>query len=496
MSEKRSGGFAKSFFGGLLGTVVALLAAVGVFAAINGGLTGLSSLVKSGDIPVVPASTSTDSTSEGSRDGYAQSRTDEPNATEPTAGADSTNTQGTTTIVLSQDTTALAEVVAEKCLPSVVAIDIYTYQAGPGYGSRSGDYYGYLFGEEGSSDSQLELYSLGSGVVLTADGYVLTNYHVIEDGSAFQVLMPNGKKVSAMLTGADSALDLAVLQVQEQADTLVPVSIGSSEGLKVGSTVIAIGNPGGEILANTVTQGIVSALQRSSVSSNNTTRNVNYIQHDAAINSGNSGGGLFDYQGNLVGINTLKYAGSSDSTSYEGLGFAIPVETAYPIAQQLISNGKVIRPQMGVTVSEQEGPDEPMNDYAPAGVVIMGVNANTPADRAGLRQYDFVTAVNGQRVTTVRELTTILDTFQAGDTVTLTVVRYNNAGMVNNSNNYNNYYGNFPFGFGFGYGYGDYGYGYGDGSNGGNSNGSSRGTLTVGGGYQTLQIEVTLEVLE
>lgn len=330
----------------------------------------------------------------------------------------------------------------------------------------------------------------GSGVVIAEGGYVLTNYHVIEEGSAFQVLLPSGEKVNATVAGADSALDLAVLKVSEQADQLVPVSIGSSTELPVGSTVVAIGNPGGEILANTVTQGIISALGRSSVSSDNTTRNVNYIQHDAAISSGNSGGGLFDYQGNLIGINTLKYGGSYYSSgSYEGLGFAIPIETAYPVAQQLIENGKVLRPQMGVMVKNQEGPDDPMNEYAPASVCIYSVNPGSPAEKAGLKQYDFITAVNGQRVTTMRELTTILDQFQPGDTVTLTVVRYNNVGMMQNNYN-NNYYGNYPFGFGFG-GYGGYGDDY---SNSYNQN--RNGTLTVGGGFTTLDIDVTLEVLD
>ena len=337
----------------------------------------------------------------------------------------------------------------------------------------------------------------GSGVVIAEGGYVLTNYHVIEEGSAFQVLMPDGDKVDATLVGSDSAMDLAVLKVEDQADKLVPVTIGASETLPVGSTVIAIGNPGGEILANTVTRGIISALERSSVSSNNTTRNVNYIQHDAPISSGNSGGGLFDYQGNLIGINTLKYGGSYYSSgSYEGLGFAIPVETAYPIAQQLIEYGKVIRPQIGVTVKNQEGPDEPMNDYAPASVCITGVNPGSPAESAGLKQFDFITAVNGERVTSTRELTTLLDTFKPGDTVTLTIVRYNNAGMVNN-NNYDSYYSN-PFGFGFGFPYGGYGYGYGyDNNNNGNNNGSdyyyNDGTVTVGGGYSTFDVQVTLE---
>ena len=348
---------------------------------------------------------------------------------------------------------------------------------------------------------QSTMVAQGSGVAIAEGGYVLTNYHVIEDGSAFQVLMPNGDKVDAALVGADSAMDLAVLKVNEKAETLVPVTIGASESLPVGSTVIAIGNPGGEILANTVTRGIISALERSSVSSNNTSRNVNYIQHDAPISSGNSGGGLFDYQGNLIGINTLKYGGSYFSSgSYEGLGFAIPIETAYPIAQQLIEKGKVIRPQIGVTVRDQEGPDEPMNDYAPASVCIYGINEGSPAEQAGLKQYDFITAVNGNRVTSSRELTTLLDTFKPGDTVTLTIVRYNNAQMMNPNNGYDSYYSS-PFGgFGFGFPFGGYGYGYGNnggsdsyGNGNGNSGYYTEGTLTVGGGYTTFDVQVTLE---
>ena len=352
-----------------------------------------------------------------------------------------------------------------------------------------------------SSGVQNTMIAQGSGVVIAEGGYVLTNNHVIEEGSAFQVLLPSGDKVDATLVGADSAMDLAVLKVSDQADKLVPVTIGSSETLPVGSTVIAIGNPGGEILANTVTRGIISALERTSMTSNNTTRNVNYIQHDAPINSGNSGGGLFDYQGNLIGINTLKYGGSFYSSgSYEGLGFAIPVETAYPIAQQLIEHGKVIRPQIGVTVKDQEGPDEPMNEYAPASVCITGINDGSPAQAAGLKQYDFITAINGERVTSLRELTTLLDTFKPGDTVTLTIVRYNNVGMMNN-NNYDSYYSN-PFGFGFGFPFGGYSYGYGNNGNGNNGNGNNGngsdyyymdGTVTVGGGFSTFDVQVTLE---
>ena len=335
------------------------------------------------------------------------------------------------------------------------------------------------------------MYSQGSGVVVANNGYVLTNYHVIEGGDSFKVLLPNGEKAEANLVGSDSPLDLAVLQVQgDAAYQLVPAAIGSSSNLIVGSTAIAIGNPGGEDLANTVTQGVVSALERSSVYSDNTTRNVDYIQHDASINSGNSGGGLFNYKGELIGINTLKYGGSAYSgVSFEGLGFAIPVDTAYPVAMQLIEHGEVIRPQMGVTVSDYtDGPDEPMSNYAPASVCIRTVEEGSPAERAGLKQYDFIYAVNGERVTTFRELTGILDHFAAGDTVSVTVVRYNNVYPIQQQQNNNNYYNPFGgFGFGFGYGY-DYGYGS------SSQQSSDTGELAVGGGFEYITVDVTLEL--
>ena len=344
-----------------------------------------------------------------------------------------------------------------------------------------------------SNEVEETMYSQGSGVVIQDGGYILTNYHVIEDGDSYQVLLPNGEKTEAELAGSDSSLDLAVLKVTgEGADQLVPVAVGSSGDLLVGSTVIAIGNPGGEVLANTVTQGIVSALERSDVNGKNTTRTVDYIQHDAAINSGNSGGGLFNYKGELVGINTLKYSGSVySSVSFEGLGFAIPIDTAYPIAQQLIENGSVVRPQMGVTVVDYSGPDEPMNNYPPASVCIYGVNEGSPAEAAGLKQYDFIYAVNGERVTSFRELTGVLDKFSAGDTVTVTVVRYNNVYPMTNNNN--GYYGNNPFGNFFG-GFG-YGYGYGNGNSGSSSQSNpSASDLVVGGGYDFVTVDVTLEL--
>jgi len=327
------------------------------------------------------------------------------------------------------------------------------------------------------------MYSQGSGVVISEGGYILTNNHVVEGGDSYQVLLPSGEKAEAVMIGTDASMDLAVLQVTgSDADNLVPVSVGSSADLIVGGTAIAIGNPSGEELANTVTQGIISSLERSSVYSNNTTRHVDYIQHDAAINSGNSGGGLFNYKGELVGINTLKYSGSAYSgASIEGLGFAIPVDSAYPIAMQLIENGEVIRPQMGISVGDVEGPNEPLKDYPPASICVYEVNEGSSAEEAGIQPYDFIYAVNGERVKTFREMTGILDHFKAGDTVTITVVRYGNAGQTVS---YSNPYEDFFSGFGFPFS----GYSF------DSSQGSDR--ISVGGGYEFIDIDVVLELPE
>lgn len=333
--------------------------------------------------------------------------------------------------------------------------------------------------EQGQKDT---LYSQGSGVVIAEGGYVLTNHHVIENCTSFEVLMPDGTYAKAHLVGSDSSTDLAVLQLNERQDELIPVQVGTTSGLLVGSTVIAIGNPGGEQLANTVTQGIVSALERN-VSASNTSRAIKYIQHDAPINSGNSGGGLFNAAGQLVGINTLKYGASSYSNvSFEGLGFAIPVDTAYPIAMDLIEYGEVQRPQMGITATSLDGPDEAMTDYAPASVLVATVLEDGPAATAGIEQFDCITAVDGVKVTDMVELTTELDQHKDGDTVTISVVRYSDPTRVYNiaslfaGSNTNSGYG---YGYGSQYGNSIFGRGYsGSGSN----------------SFETIEIDVTLKV--
>ena len=308
--------------------------------------------------------------------------------------------------------------------------------------------------------------SSGSGVVIQEGGYILTNSHVVEEGSAYKVLMPDGEKVEAVLVGNDTSTDVAVLKItdEEAASQLTPVEIGASSDLLVGSTVIAIGNPGGEVLANTVTQGVVSALERNTVSASRTSREIAYIQHDAAINSGNSGGGLFNYLGQLVGINTLKYAGSAySSISFEGLGFAIPVETAMHIAGDLIEYGKVRRATMGVIVTEYtEGPEEPMMTIAPSGVYITDVVEDTPAAEAGFKAYDYIYSFNGVRVSSYAELTTQQDNYTEGDTVVVEVARYKEIAPVTVN-------------------YGLYG---------------SATILSVSGGYEIVPVEVTLKYLD
>lgn len=283
-------------------------------------------------------------------------------------------------------------------------------------------------------ETSSQTYSEGSGVVIAEGGYILTNYHVVASGDTYQILMPSGEKVDAELTGYDSAYDLAVLKVisDEYVAQLKPVAIGAIDKVYVGSTVIAIGNPGGETLFNTVTSGIISSLARN-VDGGNTSRTVEYIQHDAAISSGNSGGGLFDINGNLIGINTLKYAGNSMSGSYEGLGFAIPVSTAYQTACQLIEYGKVQRLGLGVTVQEADGAEEPTEDEIPSGLYVAALTENGPAEKAGIEEGDFIIAIDGERVKTTEQLTDVIDSHEEGDTVTITVARYTEEGAGDDS---------------------------------------------------------------
>lgn len=286
--------------------------------------------------------------------------------------------------------------------------------------------------DQRSREVSTEEIGYGSGTYFRAlddgeGGYILTNNHVVDEGETYQIEWLDGTIMDATLVGADEGTDIAVLQFNEPApEGATPVPLGDSDALQIGELAIVIGNPGSgtEVLFGTVTAGIISGLEREGVTAQGSfNRPVSTIQVDAAINTGNSGGALLNAQGELVGIPTLKMT-ASYTTIYEGLGFCIPINTAKDIIDQLIENGEVVRPRLGVTVVAQDGPDEPMRNYPPAGVRIENVEEGSPADEAGLQTYDIITEINGVRVYTNDDLIAQIDQYAAGDTVELTICRY------------------------------------------------------------------------
>ena len=271
----------------------------------------------------------------------------------------------------------------------------------------------------------------GSGFVLTQDGYIVTNYHVIEDAAedssvTIEVSFANGDKYTAKLVGGEQDNDVAIIKID--ATGLQAVTLGDSDQLVVGETVYAIGNPLGE-LTYSLTDGIVSALDRlittSSTDSNGNTvsTTLNVLQTNCAINPGNSGGPLFDSYGNVVGIVSAKYTQSQSGVSAEGLGFALPINDVKEILSDLIEHGYVTgKPYMGVQVNVV---DETAQRYGiPAGAVVEYVAEGSCAQKAGLQVNDIITAIDDTAVDSPTALTAALSSgYKAGDTATLTIVR-------------------------------------------------------------------------
>lgn len=248
---------------------------------------------------------------------------------------------------------------------------------------------------------------LGSGVIVASNGYILTNFHVIEGADEIQVLLSNGKKLSAAVVGSDPDSDLAVLRVK--AENLPVMPFGSMESVAVGDFVLAIGNPFG--VGQTVTMGIVSALGRSHLGINTF---ENFIQTDAAINPGNSGGALVDVQGRLIGINTAIYSQSGGSL---GIGFAIPVSLARNIMEQIIQNGDVVRGWIGVEA--QEITAELANSIGlpdTQGILLAGVVRGGPADMAGVKPGEVLLAINGQKIADPKDMLDKVASLKPGDT--------------------------------------------------------------------------------
>ena len=260
---------------------------------------------------------------------------------------------------------------------------------------------------------------LGSGVIVSPEGHILTNNHVIEDADDIEVVLADGRKTVAKVIGTDPDTDLALLKIE--LDKLPVIVLGTTQDLQVGDVVLAIGNPFG--VGQTVTSGIVSALGRSQLGINTF---ENFIQTDAAINPGNSGGALVDVNGHLMGINTAIYSRSGGSM---GIGFAIPMATAQQVMQDLLKNGKVIRGWIGVEPQDMsaelaESFQLPKSGQGlPEGVVITGVLKNGPAASAGIRPGDVIVKVAGTPVRNVAELLTQIAGLKPGVPTELNVLR-------------------------------------------------------------------------
>lgn len=270
---------------------------------------------------------------------------------------------------------------------------------------------GSFFGGSGLAEA-----GTGSGFIIdTKYGYIATNYHVIANASKLIVSLADGRNVEATLVGQDPRTDLAVIKIN--ADGLTVAQLGDSNQLQVGEPVVAIGNPGGEEFARSVTQGVVSAKNRILLIEGESSFNL--IQTDAAINPGNSGGPLVDYKGQVVGINSAKNA----EVGFEGMGFAIPITDAIPVIEQLIEKGYFSHPGLLVSIDTRYTPEWAAQRGWPAGAYVSNVDPNGPAAQAGLQQGDVLVKINGVTVKSSLELTHELFKFKPGDSVTVTYYR-------------------------------------------------------------------------
>lgn len=260
--------------------------------------------------------------------------------------------------------------------------------------------------------------STGTGVVLSANGYLLTNYHVIRQALAINVTLTDERELRATLVGEDPVSDLAVLRVD--AEDLTPAQFGDSDGVRVGDSVVAIGDPLGVELRGTMTDGIVSAISRDVQVDG---RVMNLIQTNAALNSGNSGGPLINRFGQVIGINTMKIGTFADSSGVEGLGFAIPSATVQEIVNQLLSQGYVSgRPWLGIK-GENFSSFYQRFYRVPAGLYITEVQPGSPAAEAGIVAGDILTRIDGESVSTMEALNNLLYAHQVGDSLSLVIYR-------------------------------------------------------------------------
>ncbi|MEM5298534.1 Do family serine endopeptidase [Burkholderia sp. JPY481] len=304
---------------------------------------------------------------------------------------------------------------AQKAMPAVV--NVFSSKDGslPPDPRAKDPLFRYFFGDRNNRKQQEQPASnLGSGVIVSSEGYILTNQHVVDGADQIEVALADGRTASAKVIGIDPETDLAVLKVNMS--NLPTITLGRMDQIRVGDVVLAIGNPFG--VGQTVTMGIVSALGRNHLGINTF---ENFIQTDAPINPGNSGGALVDVNGNLLGINTAIYSRSGGSL---GIGFAIPVSTARSVLESIITTGTVTRGWIGVEpqdvtpeIAESFGLDQK------SGAIVAGVLKSGPADRAGIKPGDILTSVNGQVITDTTRLLNVIAQIKPGTAAKVHLVR-------------------------------------------------------------------------
>ena len=319
-----------------------------------------------------------------------------------------------TTINVTESTDSVAEAVAKKCTGSVVGIRVTSTTTNTGF-----------WGQQTQNQSASE----GSGVIYTADGYIITNYHVISsavenaqygsiaDGTTLQVYLASDPEtgVDATVVGYDASADIALLKIDRTG--LPAVEIGDSDKLTVGQKTIAIGSPGGLEYMGSVSQGIVSGLNRSITTESGV--QMNLIQTDAAINPGNSGGALLDSTGKLIGINNAKMSG----TDYDGIGFAIPVNEVVDICDRLIHQEGTQQAYLGVTINTYYTAEQLQMWGYPSGVVVYSVADNSPAAEAGIQAGDIICKINDTAITSYASMISEKNKYNSGDTIKLTIFR-------------------------------------------------------------------------
>lgn len=326
-------------------------------------------------------------------------------SSQTTVASSSGSDNGATTTTYSGDKQVLTiPEIAQKVGPSVVGVINKTTATTQQYWDPwSGRYY---YNQDPSQDSETVEQGSGSGIIISDDGYIVTNQHVIDGATEVEVVLNTGTTYSAEIVGQDEKTDLAVLKITPENETLTAAVLGDSTTVEVGELAVAIGNPMGMEFSGSVTAGIISAVNRTMTIDN---RTYNLIQTDAAINSGNSGGALINQYGEVIGINSVKLS----STGVEGMGFAIAISEAKPIINDLMQSGHVTgRPLVGISITETR-----------YGLFISSIQEGSGAEEAGLQVNDMILEVDGQKVTSTSEVNEIRDTKKPGDYLTFKVLR-------------------------------------------------------------------------